>query len=97
MSDALARIEKAVDELKADSKAIAGSVNDLRLLFVKQQAILENHIYRTELLEDSVKAVTARVKPLEKSEKRWAVAAKVLAVAGAAVTAFMLVFRATGH
>ncbi len=97
MSDALARIEKAVDELKADSKVLAAAVNEFRLLFVKQQSILENHIYRTELLETSVKAVVARIHPLEKSETRWALAAKVLVVVAAAVTGFMTIYKATGH
>lgn len=76
----LLRIDGRLDTINDKLSALAATAT-------VHQATLDEHMRRTELLEKSVAAVQERIRPLEKSEVRWALAAKVVAFVAATVGA----------
>lgn len=73
----LLRIDGRLDTINEKLSSLAATA-------AMHQVSLEEHMRRTELLEKSVTAVQERIQPLEKSEVRWALAAKVVAFLAAA-------------
>lgn len=93
----LDRIDKVTDETRTEMGEMRKDVSSLANTATKQQAILEEHIRRTEANEKAVNVLTdkhlvdindigSRLKPLEAHISMWAGAWKVLAVLSALAT-----------
>ncbi len=83
-------LKSDVAEIKGHIDRLATAVEQQSVTAVKQQLSLDEHIRRTEALE-------GRVAPLERSEVRWAVAAKILAGGGGLVGVVLAALKAMGH
>lgn len=99
-----------MDENKLHEKLdkIISDVNDVKIVQVQQQATLDHHVYRCDLLEESNKTLKDEaasafqeirndLEPLKSFHNRWIGAAKwtslVLAVATVIIGAIKLIVR----
>lgn len=88
---------KELSEFRAESRRdlinIRANLADSNLIQVRQQAILEDHIRRTEVNEEElallkirqaedIKILSAKIEPLEEHVFMWAGAGKVLIILG---------------
>lgn len=77
---ALDKIEKSTDETRTELQEMRKDMSSLASTGVKHQAILEEHIRRTEANEKALEMMGSRIAPLEKHVWMWGGVGKGLAV-----------------
>lgn len=75
MRSVLEKIDRNITDIHKD-------VSELKHTTIKQQAILDEHIRRTEVNEEAVKQASARIKPLEVHVNMWGGIGKGLVIVG---------------
>lgn len=85
------KLDGSIDEMKSDIKVIGVRLNSLDITSHKQNVALEEHMRRTDLLEQATaklhtndsavqKSLSDRIVPLEQNVAMWAGAGKLIAV-----------------
>lgn len=77
------RINKTADSIRQDMISLRKDLSSLAHISAKQQAILEEHIRRTEINEEALKATNARLVPIEAHVQMWSGVGKALAILAA--------------
>lgn len=87
--DVLGRLVSSTDEIKKD-------VSSLKTTAVRHQAVLEEHVRRTEAAEAALEHMQSRLKPLETHVSMWGGAGKVLAVLGTVASIIAVLYKIFG-
>mgnify|MGYP001605844197 CR=1 FL=1 len=89
------RLEKMDDAIRDHTTIVDNRLDSIDLLMVKQGAILEHHIRRTELAEEAIQLTRAEFAPVSKHVQMMNGGAKAIAFTGTVagiVTAFYKLF-----
>lgn len=91
--EAVDTIKTDMGSMRGDMKTVSQDISLIKTTQAAQQAILDEHIRRTELAEQAIVASEDRIKPLEAHVLKWSWAGKLIIVGVPLIAAAITVIK----
>lgn len=97
LAEVIERIDKGADETRQGLAEVKKEMSEIAKIAERQQALLDEHIRRTEQNEKAIAKVGDRLAPLERHVSMWAGVGKILAAVGTILGALAALYEILGR